>query len=637
MNLDISFNILIEKSNDFYSYVNSNWQKENPTPDDFGRWGSFTILSEDTKIKVKEILEKQYEKKSIYERLNVLYNQGNDFEKRQNIQEIYFYINEIKSCSSISELLNLIVNYSLTWNIRSPFKLSCYNDFDDANTNILHIFTGGLGLPDKDYYLLEDNENIRIEYKKFLKNFNDYFNLELDLDGIYNLEKQLAQYTYSKTDARKPELLKNSRNIEQLLGDYPSFSFITYFFDKLNINPGKINISNPNFFFNLNKLFFEISLSLWKDYFIYKFLISSHSYLSVEVEEIVFNFYGKILSGTPEIKPLWKRSIDTVESQLGQLIGKKYVEEFFPQTSKIEATNMINYLKNELRNSILQLDWMEPETKEKALNKLDVMQVKVGYPDVWRSHNSDIGYHNSYLKNNFLCNKEDNEYRFNKLYKDIDRTEWFMDPHEVNAYYSPSFNEIVFPAGILQPPFFSDKYDKALNFGAIGTVIGHEMTHGFDDQGSKFDSKGNLNNWWSKNDELKFKLKTTVIKNQFNNYTIEEDKVNGELTLGENIADLGGLFISLEAFKKYLKENPEENKLIENLTPIQRFFISYTRIWRCNTRKEEIKKRLMTDPHSPPSLRVNGIIKNIDDFYEVFDIKKGDGLFLEKSERAKIW
>jgi predicted metalloendopeptidase len=241
------------------------------------------------------------------------------------------------------------------------------------------------------------------------------------------------------------------------------------------------------------------------------------------------------------------------------------------------------------------------------------------------------------LKNNFLCNKEDNEYRFSKLYKNIDRTEWFMDPHEVNAYYSPSFNEIVFPAGILQAPFFSDKYDKALNFGAIGSVIGHEMTHGFDDQGCKFDSLGNLNNWWSKNDKIKFKLKTNVIKNQFNNYTIEGEKVNGELTLGENIADLGGLFISLEAFKKYLKENPEENKLIENLTPIQRFFISYTRIWRCNTRKEELKKRIMTDPHSPPSLRVNGIIKNIDDFYEAFNIKKGDELFLEKSERAKIW
>lgn len=637
MNLNIIFNNLVEKSNDFYSYVNSNWMNENSIPNDFSRWGSFTILSEETQNKVKKIVETEYDKNSEFQRLNILYNQGNDSEKRKDIQNIYMYLNEIKSCNSISELLNLIVKYQLTCNIKSPFRFSSYNDFDDANLNILHIFTGGLGLPDKDYYLLESKDNIRTEYKKFLKKFNDYFKLDLDLDGIYNLEKQLAQYTYSRTESRKPELLRNSRTLEQILGDYPSFTFINYFFEKLSIKPGKINISNPNFFFHLNKLFFEISLSLWKDYFIYKFLITSHSYLSIEIEEIVFNFYGKILSGTPEIKPLWKRSIDTVESQMGQLIGKKYVEEHFSKEAKQQAIHMISYLKNELRNSILNLDWMEKETKEKALEKLDSMNIKVGYPDIWKSYTTDINYKNSYLINNFLCNKADNEYRFNKLYKPVDKSEWFMDPHNVNAYYSPSFNEIVFPVGILQPPFFSDKYDKALNFGAIGSIIGHEMTHGFDDEGSKFDANGNLKNWWSKNDEVKFKLKTEVLKKQFDNYSIEGEKINGELTLGENIADLGGLYISLEAFKKYIKENPEENILIENLNPLQRFFINYAKIWRCNMRNEELKKRVLTDPHSPPILRVNGIIKNIDDFYEIFDIKKGDGLFLEKSERAKIW
>ena len=259
------------------------------------------------------------------------------------------------------------------------------------------------------------------------------------------------------------------------------------------------------------------------------------------------------------------------------------------------------------------------------------MVVKIGYPDKCREYNVDIKKDNSYFKNIILCNIDDSDFIFSKLYKKVDRTEWHMNPQMVNAYYSPSSNEIVFPAGILQPPFFSENYDTALNFGGIGMVIGHEMTHGFDDEGCKFDAKGNLNNWWSPKDYKKYKEKTDLIKQQYNKYSIDGEFVNGELTLGENIADLGGITIALESLKKYLKENPSENKLIDNLSPFQRFFINYARIWRCNTRPEEIKHRLLVDPHSPPELRVNGILKNIDDFYKHFNIKT------DLIIRAKIW
>jgi putative endopeptidase len=637
MDFDITFSPTHTPGNNFFLYVNENWISNNPIPNDFSRWGSFTILQELNNQRVKNIVESSYPEGSDFNKFSILYEQGLNEKSRQDIKEVYSHVAEIQQTNSINELLKVVVDYQISWNIGSPFYFSVYSDFDDANMNILHLFTGGLGLPDRDYYFLESKQKERDEYKKFLQNFTKFFNIDLDLDGIYKLEEQLATHTYTRVQKRKPELLKNIRSLEQILGDYPSFEFVKYFFEKRNVTPGKINLANPNFFFNLNKLYYELSLKLWKDYYTLKFLMSVKDYLSVDLEKICFDFYGKILSGTQEMKPLWKRVLSNTEDQLGQLIGQCFVKEYFSPKAKTEALEMIQYLKNELRNSITSLDWMEEKTKTKALEKLDNMKVKIGYPDKWRIYESDIRREQSYFKNNLLCNKADNEYRLSKLYKEIDRTEWFMDPQMVNAYYSPSYNEIVFPAGILQPPFFSENYDKALNFGGIGAVIGHEMTHGFDDQGCKYDAFGNLNNWWTDTDNEKYKLKTMVLKNQFDNYQLEGINVNGELTLGENIADLGGVTIALRGLKNFLNQNPSENKLIDNLNPIQRLFISYSRVWRSQARPEDMKQRLLTDPHSPPLFRVNGIVKNIPEFYQVFNVNTSDELYLEESMRAKIW
>lgn len=642
MNLNINF--LKKKEfapgNNFFMYVNDEWLKSesNSIPDDLSSLSHFSLLHDLNNNRVKKIVEDSYPNDSDFNKFSILYKQGMDDESRKNIEHVYTYVNEIQTATSIEKLLELVTDYQMSWNIGSPFYLSVYSDFDDANMNILHLFTGGLGLPDRDYYFSNSNQNERSEYKKFLGNFCNYFNLSnINIDDIYNLEKQLANYTYTKVQKRQPELLKNTIYLKQLLEKYPSFGFVKYFFNKLNVVPGKINLSNPTFFSMLNDLYTDSNLQLWKDYYKVKFLISVKDYLSTELENICFEFYDKVLNGTQQIKPLWKRVLSNTESQLGQLIGQCFVKEHFSDKAKNDACEMIIYLKNELCDSITNLDWMDDKTKIKALEKLKNMKVKIGYPDKWRVYMADIKEEKSYLVNNLLCNKSDNEYGFNKLYKEIDRTEWFMDPQMVNAYYSPSYNEIVFPAGILQPPFFSEEYDKALNFGGIGAIIGHEMTHGFDDQGCKYDAHGNLNNWWTKSDSEKYQNKTNVLKKQFEQYDIEGIKVNGDLTLGENLADLGGVTIAVQGLKNYIKANPSDNILIDGLTPIQRLFINYSRIWCSKSRHEDTKKRLLTDPHSPPLFRVNGIVKNIPEFYEAFNVGLSNELYLKPEERAKIW
>jgi putative endopeptidase len=355
-------------------------------------------------------------------------------------------------------------------------------------------------------------------------------------------------------------------------------------------------------------------------------------YLSINLEKICFNFYEKVLNGTQKIKPLEQRVLLNTENQLGQLIGQCFVKKYFSSNAKKVIGEMIKYLKNEFRNSIQNLEWMENSTKTKALNKLDNMKIKIAHPTKWRVYTTDIRKEYSYFKNNIMCNIANNEYTFNKLYKEINRNEWFMNPQKVNAYYSPTYNEIVFPAGILQPPFFSENYDKAINFGGIGSVICHEITHGFDDKGCKYDAYGNLKNWWHKSDFKKYKSKTLILKNQFDNYIIEGVKVNGELTLGENLADFGGLTIALRGLKKYLNDTDNYN-----LKSIQNFFISYARVWCSSSRKKDIIQRLLVDVHCPPLLRVNGIVKNIPEFYEAFNIKETDELYLEPKKRAKIW
>jgi putative endopeptidase len=610
---------------DFFTAVNYLWLKNNPIPDDYSRWGVFNKLRDDNLEKLEKILLTL----NTNNRLGILYHQG--INRRNNINEIFDYIDEFQNTDSIESLLNLVVEYLVSWGIKSPFNFSVHSDLHNADMNILHLCTGGLGLPDKDYYFDPKKENIRKEYKIYLNNLLYYFELDYNIDDIYSLEEELANVTYTKVEKRDPKNYDHATNITDILYNYPSFNFIKHFFTCINKNPEKINICNPRFFKKLNELFTTKSLKTWKNYFVINFLQTIKNYLSIELEEISFNFYNKIISGTKTMLPINKRVIINIENQLGELLGEYYVKKHFCTESKSKASEMISYLKNELKNKLINLDWMEEKTKKKALLKLDTMKVKVGYPDNWRKYKSNLNFNNSYLFNNLLCNKDDNEFVLNKLYKPIDRAEWHMNAFDVNAYYSPSFNEIVFPAGILQKPFFC-KNDDAMSYGGIGSIIGHEMTHGFDDQGCKYDHLGNLNNWWTDTDRITYDKKTKIIEEQYNNYQIEGINLNGKLTLGENIADIGGVSISLDGFKHYLSEN--KNLTHDNL---KNFFISYARIWAGHSRREEAMSLVVLDPHSPPEFRVNGVVKNIDDFYTIFDVNENNKLFISKENRAEIW
>ena len=640
MNLNINFSKNYSQENDFYLWVNQDWKVNNKIPDDYHRWGSFNILAEENKMKIKSILEANYPENSPYQKFKILYDQGIDIKSREDLNEVYKYLIKIKYCKDLDELLKLMINYQVFFHTNNPILYSIHSDLNNSDMNILHLFTDGLGLPDRDYYFIDSKSNERTEYKKFLKEYASLFGLSIDINNIYKIEETLAKFTFTNVQKRDPELQNNPTDLPTILQKYPQFKFLEYLFFKIKKQPGKINLSNPNFFAQLNKMYADknnYTLKMWKDYYSMHFLLSIESYVSEKIEQTYFNFYSKVLSGVPKMKQLWKRSLINIDYKLGFLVGQCYIEKYFNESSREIALKMIKYIKTELNNRISLLDWMNESTKVKAKEKLNNMMVKVGYPNKWRIYKAEIKKENSYLKNNILANIDSEYYKFYKLYNVVDRTEWEMNPQEVNAYYSPSNNEIVFPAGILQPPFFSDKYDAGLNYGGIGAVIGHEITHGFDDEGCKYDAKGNLNNWWSKEDYVKYQAKTELIKNQFNKFNIENEFVNGELTLGENLADLGGLSISLESLKKYLLENPNENKTIEGLTPIQRLFINYSRIWRCNTRPEQIKLGLLTDPHSPPEFRVNGILNNIDDFYTAFEIKENSKLYLPKNKRGKIW
>jgi len=632
MDVNHKFSQKYSHENNFYMWVNEDWIKNNPIPANHQRWGSFSELDLEIKHKIKKILEETDDSNTSLKKLQILYRQGLDIESRKKtIEEVKKLLEPIQQSTTIDDLLKVVIDYQISFGLSSPVNFLVSNDFENSNFNILHLTAGGLGLPDRDYYFSDSHKTEREEYKLFISKYINLFNLNLSVDNIYKLEESFAKYSYSNVQRRIPEIQNNPTNINKILEDYPRFTFVKMLFDKLNIVPQKINLNNPKFFKNIDNLLSSIDLQTWKDFYIYKFLISVNSFLSEDVEIIYFNFYSKILSGTKEMHSVWERSLINTQNQLGFLIGQQFIKKHFSKTAKHIALDLVKNIKKYLNQRINVLDWMSEPTKIKALEKLDKMNIKIGYPDKWREYKLNIQPEFSYLKNNLYCNMDDHQYTFDKLYKPIDKSEWEMFPQEVNAYYHPLTNEIVFPAGILQPPFFSEEYDMATNFGGIGTVIGHEITHAFDDQGCKFDSNGDLKNWWTESDYENYKKKTDLIKNQFNNYTINNMKLNGELTLGENIADLGGVSIALQSMKQFLQENPSHNIVYNNLTPPQRFFINYAIIWRGHYREEEIKNRLLTDPHSPPIFRVNGIIKNIDDFYNSFNISN------KYENRLKIW
>jgi putative endopeptidase len=619
----------------FYNYINDEWINNTEIPHDNQRWSVFQMLQNETNDKIKLLLESPT-LDSEYHKISIIFKQAQNEDARndsRNYDIIKYLIDKITSTTNVTDLFNLIMDYELQFNLLMPFGFAIQSDFKNASNIILHITSSGLNLPDRDYYLTPEKEHIIIKYKKFIKDYLKLFDLELfNYNDIIKLEKQLAEKTYTKVQKRNPDLLNNLTTYSELIAKYPNLTFIEKIFIKAQKTAGIINITNPKYVKFVSQLIDTIDLDIWKQYFIFNILVGFHHYLNNHIYKCYFNFFNKELQGTLVQKELSKQSLDLVDELFGELVGKMYVESYFDIESKKLVLSMVDKIKACIKLCLKNNDWMEQTTKTKALEKLNKMTLKIGYPEKYEKNYTfaNVNKTNCFLQNILNIRQFLTNYKLKRLYTKLDKTKWFMNAHSINAYYSPSFNEIVFPAGILQPPFFSRTQSHALNFGGIGVIIGHEITHGFDDQGSKFDADGNLCNWWTFIDRQKFNDKTRIIQIQYDSYVHEGSNVNGLLTLGENIADIGGMELAYKAFIIFIK--------LHNLILNEKeFFSNYANVWKVKARKEDSLQRLLIDPHSPPIHRVNGVVRNINAFYKVFDIKESDALYLSPNQRARIW
>ncbi|MCX7862639.1 MAG: M13 family metallopeptidase [Bacteroidales bacterium] len=642
-NLDTSF----KPGDNFYLYAVGGWKKNHPIPDEYSIFGAFHQLDEQNTIMLKELfdnLNSQQQLNDEQKKILLFYQSGLDTNtiEQQQLKPLYPLFEDIENIRDINSMSALIGKLHRQ-GVFMPFSLYVAQDEKNSEMNIAQLFQGGLGLPDRDYYT-ENNDiakHLQKEYKKYIKQLLETAQifpankLDVIVTNIYAIEEKFAHASMTRVEMRDPNKLYNKMTIDKLQQLTPNFDWNAYFtqIDKANIQ--SINVCQPNFFAQFNTLLKTIPLDQWKQYLKYHVLNNYAPYLHSEIEKTHFAFYGTVLSGKTRMKERWKKVVELTSNMLGEAVGKLYVQKYFPEESKQRMISLVSNLKSTFHEHIKKLDWMTSETKQKALEKLEAMTLKIGYPDKWRDYSSIEVKAQPFVLNIIACEKFDVDFMLSKVDKPVDRSEWHMYPQTVNAYYNPNSNEIVFPAAILQPPFFYAKGDDAINYGAIGAVIGHEMTHGFDDQGRQYDKNGNLNEWWTAQDIDNFKKKTEKLIPIFEAYKINDTlSVNGKLTLGENIADLGGISLSLDALKKTLQGNED---LIDGFTPIQRFFLSYANVWRNNIRQQELLRRLKEDVHAPAEVRVNVPVYQFNDFYTSFNVTPNDKLYIKPEERIMIW
>jgi len=640
----------IKPGADFFSYANGGWIKKHPVPDEYSRYGAFEVLIEKNYVDLKSILEESSKDTkalagSNKKKIGDFYKSGMDSAKIAT-EGIKPLADEFKLIDAVKTKDDLLKEIAHLHTIGVNVLFGVYSGQDEKNSEmvIAQLHQGGLGLADRDYYLSKDKRStdIRIAYKKHLVNMfklmgDDTAKAGKNATEIMKLETSLADASWTRLALRDPIKGYNKYTLDQLQKSSPEFDWKNYFIAIGLPVPGDINVGQPSFFESLSKIMKETSIDDFKTYMRWHLLNGSATLLSPEFEKEHFDFYSKALSGKTKMQPRWKRVLNLISGCMGEALGQVYVEKFFPAESKIAMIELVNNLKASLKERIQNLAWMSSATKTEALAKLDAIVVKIGYPDKWRDYSTLDISSDSYLKNVMNAEKFEFAFDINKIGKKVDRTEWDMTPQTVNAYYNPNMNEIVFPAAILQPPFFSKDADPAVNYGGIGTVIGHEMTHGFDDQGRLYDKSGNLKDWWTSADSANFMKQTSVLVDQYDHLKILDTlHVDGSLTLGENIADLGGITVSLNALKSVLKKTGDTAK-IDGYTPYQRFFLSFAQVWRMTIRDKEQMRRLKEDVHSPGVARVNAVVRNVPEFYSAFNIRTGDALYIASDKRAKIW
>ena len=630
---------------DFYIAVNGKWLNETEIPSDKSNYGSFTVLADLSEQRIREIIEFAAEAKhaegSDAQKVGDLYTSFMD-EDRINELGVKPIAEEIAKVAQIKTHDDLVryFGYCQVRGIGSPIGLYIGPDSKNSTEYIVYAAQSGTSLPDRDYYL-EDNPKFK-EAQEALKTYValQFKNAALELNqadtAILALETKLAQVQWERTKLRDAEKRYNKFTQDDLNKLTPNFDWRAYLEAAEIPYDGDIIVTAPSFFEGLDKILAETSVATWKQYLTFNVIDAASSFLSQPFVDASFNFHAKALAGVPEQRPRWKRGVSTVEGSLGEVVGRLYVDKYFPPEAKTRMEQLVDNLIKAFDVSIDELTWMTDATKEKAKTKLSKFTVKIGYPNRWKDYSQLTIKPDDVIGNIKRSTYVEHHREVNKLGKPIDREEWGMTPQTVNAYYNPTKNEIVFPAAILQPPFFNMEADDAVNYGAIGAVIGHEISHGFDDQGSKYDGDGNLKSWWTPKDRMAFEALTRKLVDQFSQYSpLPGKNVNGQLTLGENIADLSGLSIAHKAYRISL--NGKEPAKIENWTGDQRFFLGWSQVWRRKYRDAEMMRRLLTDPHAPSWYRANGPVINIDAFYKAFNVTPNDALFRPTDERIRIW
>lgn len=636
----------VQPGNDFFRYANGNWIKQNPIPAAYSQWGIGNLVQEDVWQKLKMINEQALANPTLDEntrKIHDFYKTAMDTiaiekAKLKPLQKEFAKINAIKTTT---ELLQAIA-YFHSIGVPTAFDLGVYQDMKNSEVNALYLSQGGLGLPNRDYYFNTDTRTKKIvkDYKtnhlvKMLAYINP--NYAGAANTIYTLEKSLATKSRKLEELRDPYANYHKMSIAELNKLTPKIKW-NPIFEMLKIHTDSVIVGQPEFFTQLNKLITTTPLSTWKQYLRFHLLSNYASYLNKQVNNEDFRFYGKVIRGRKEQLPRWKRALTWEEGAMGEILGKLYVKDNFSPETKARYEKLCDEVFAAFAERIKNLDWMSDSTKQKSLLKLNSVTKKVGYPDKWKDLSNLKTNDQSLVENIKMSNQFWFDDNIQKLNQPVDRLEWEMTPQTYNAYYNPSNNEIVLPAGIFVIPGYKDEMiDDAVIYGyAAASTIGHEITHGFDDEGRQFDAKGNLLNWWQASDEQKFTEKADKYIDQFNNYVVLDSMhINGEATLGENIADLGGLVIALDAFKK--TQQYKEGKLLDGLTPLQRYFLGYALGWLGHQRDEELATRVLTDVHSPAFLRVNGPFSNIDDWYDAFNVKPTDNMYRAPQERVKIW
>ena len=639
----------INPGNDFFDYVNSKWIKANAIPATESRWGAFNLLDENSKKTLRQIMQEDAKanaaKGTIAQKVGDFWFTGMDSTtiNKQGISALKPYLDMIDAIQTQDDVINTAVKLQKI-GTTALFQADVDADQKSSGVNILTLAQGGLGLPDRDYYLRTDPRSVEIRkaytayiiniYSLLGRNASDAANAA---NTIMKIETELAKSSMTLVEQRDPYATYNKMTADELISNDPDVNWKLYFTGMGYAPFNDLVIAQPKFFDKLNTLFEFVSIQDWKTYLRFHFANNAANLVSTDFETANFNFYSRELQGIEEMDPRWKRVSDLANYTMGEALGQEYVKRTFTPEAKQKMTELIANLKVAFAQRIDQLDWMSSETKVKAKEKLSAIMVKVGYPDKWKDYSALEIDRGPFVLNVFRCVEFETNRNVARLGKPVDRTEWGMSPQQVNAYYNPSNNEIVFPAAILQPPFFDPKADNAVNYGGIGAVIGHEMTHGFDDQGSQYDAQGNLKDWWTEEDGKKFKAKAASVSKFYSTFSpIDTLHINGDLTNGENIADQGGLAIAFTAFQMAQKKNPQPAK-IDGLTPEQRFFINYAQVWRGSARPDALRLQLLTNPHSPGKYRVLGTVSNNPDWYTAFNIKPTDKMNVQKEKQTHIW